>query len=107
MHPKQDYSSHLFMVRLWSEEAVEAGVTRESKHQQSWRGRVQHVLSGEARTFHDWTTLIELLLEMSETDEFESKAQDGEARRSRAAIRPGSLYGHEGAELRVFHRSVP
>ena len=42
-------SSHLFMLRLWSED-LGGGQT-------DWRGKVQHVNSGEARYFRDWPTL--------------------------------------------------
>ena len=60
MSGEQNQSSHLFMVRLWSD-AVE--------DHKGWRGRVQHVLSGETHTFHDWSTLVDLFLEMAETDQ--------------------------------------
>jgi hypothetical protein len=52
LHPR----SHLFTVRLWAEE-IGAGQTE-------WRGRVQHVTSGEAHYFRDWPTLIAYLLKM-------------------------------------------
>jgi hypothetical protein len=42
-------SSQLFMLRLWLED-LGGGRT-------DWRGKVQHVSSGEARYFRDWTTL--------------------------------------------------
>ncbi len=45
--------SHLFTVRLWDEEQVNG--------QAAWRGKVQHVLTGETRPFHDWPTLISLI----------------------------------------------
>jgi hypothetical protein len=45
--PAQD--SHLFMLRLWLED-LGGGRT-------DWRGKVQHVTSGEARYFRDWPTL--------------------------------------------------
>ena len=57
MDSNQDQHSHLFLVRYWSEEAGD---------QKALRGRVQHVLSGEAHTFHDWPTLVDLLLEMAD-----------------------------------------
>ncbi len=41
--------SHLFMLRLWLE-AIGGGQTE-------WRGRVQHVSSGEVRYFRDWPAL--------------------------------------------------
>ena len=67
MNQKQNEGSHLFMVRLWSEER---GAVEDRK---GWRGRVQHVLSGETRTFDDWPTLVDLLLEMVETDLIEAE----------------------------------
>ncbi len=50
---RQMHRSHLFTLRLWLEE-MGAG-------QKDWRGKVQHVDSGEARYFHDWPTLEEFL----------------------------------------------
>lgn len=44
------YRSYLFTVRVWSE-AVGVG-------QREWRGKLQHVTSGETRYFRDWPTLI-------------------------------------------------
>lgn len=41
--------SHLFMLRLWLEDL--------GSGQSDWRGKVQHVNSGEARYFRDWQTL--------------------------------------------------
>jgi hypothetical protein len=49
--------SHLFMVRVWQENLGD-GKTE-------WRGQVKHVLSGEARYFREWPTLLEYLREMS------------------------------------------
>lgn len=45
--------SHLFTIRLWTEAQGESQV--------EYRGRVQHVLSGERCFIHDWTTLVEYL----------------------------------------------
>ncbi len=53
--------SHLFSLRLWQEEV---GADR-----LEWRGRLQHVLSGDTRHFRQWNTLIELLLTMLEDQE--------------------------------------
>ena len=46
--------SHLFTVRLWVEEL--------GNGKSEWRGKVQHVTSGEVRYFREWTTLIAFLL---------------------------------------------
>jgi hypothetical protein len=59
---RPEQRSHLFMVRLWSED-LGSGRT-------DWRGKVQHVMSGEARYFRDWPTLevfVEELLGRLET----------------------------------------
>jgi hypothetical protein len=63
-------SSHLFMVRMWPED-VGGGRT-------DWRGKVQHVNSGEARYFRDWPTL-EAFVEglIHGTDETGPRACDG------------------------------
>jgi hypothetical protein len=42
-------NSQLFMVRIWLED-LGSGKT-------DWRGKVQHVSSGEVRYFRDWPTL--------------------------------------------------
>jgi hypothetical protein len=61
--------SHLFLVRVW------AGARAEES---GWRGKVQHVVSGEAHTFDGWPTLIGLLLEMLPVEE---KGVDGSVTR--------------------------
>jgi len=53
--------SRLFTVRLWLEDLGDG--------RSEWRGKVQHVLSGEARYFRDWATLIAALQEMLKTGE--------------------------------------
>ena len=55
-HQGRDHSQ-LFLVRLWAEK----GVDNEEKE---WHGRVQHIVSGEVHTFHDWPTLVDLLQTM-------------------------------------------
>jgi hypothetical protein len=50
MEPEQPHPrSHLFMVRLWLEPLGGGQV--------EWRGKVQHVRSGEARYFRGWPVL--------------------------------------------------
>lgn len=56
-------SPQVFMLRLWTED-MGGGQT-------DWRGRVQHMNSGEARYFRDWRTLesfVEELLRGLEAD---------------------------------------
>jgi len=48
--------SQLFMLRLWPEDL--------GSGQTDWRGKVQHVNSGEARYFRDWPTLEAFLNEL-------------------------------------------
>ena len=50
------HHSHLFTLRIWPE-ALGSGQTE-------WRGKIQHVTSGETRYFRDWSTLVAFLLEM-------------------------------------------
>jgi hypothetical protein len=50
------HRSHLFTVRLWAEDI--------GNGQREWRGRIQHVTSGEAYYFRDWPTLIVHLLKL-------------------------------------------
>ena len=49
-----DYQSHLFTMRIWSEELGDG--------QTEWRGQVQHALSGETGYFREWPALIAWLL---------------------------------------------
>jgi hypothetical protein len=48
--------AQLFMLRTWREDLGEGC--------SEWRGRVQHVTSGEVRYFRDWPALIACLQEM-------------------------------------------
>jgi hypothetical protein len=48
--------SQLFTVRVWQENLGEGRT--------EWRGKVQHVLSGEVRYFRDWPALIACLREI-------------------------------------------
>jgi hypothetical protein len=51
------HQSELFTVRLWREQL--------NDHWE-WRGRVQHVMSGETRYFRDWQTLLAFIQEPRE-----------------------------------------
>lgn len=44
----------LFTLRLWQEA---------SSDKTEWRGKIQHIRSGQARYFRDWLTLVNFLLE--------------------------------------------
>lgn len=48
--------TNLFIVRVWLEKMGEG--------KSEWRGKVQHVLSGQVRYFRGWPMLEKLLLEM-------------------------------------------
>jgi hypothetical protein len=50
-------NSHLFLVRLWLEDL--------GADQQEWRGRVQHILSGQVRYFREWTALETIFRNMA------------------------------------------
>ncbi len=52
---EQRYRSELFTVRLWRE--------RLDDHWE-WRGKVQHVVTGEIRYFRDWRVLLDFLQEV-------------------------------------------
>ena len=60
--------SHLFTVRVWLDEPAEGHI--------GWRGKVQHVLSGETRYFRDWPALLAFL---SKTLALDGEAQGREA----------------------------
>jgi hypothetical protein len=56
-------SSQLFTLRMWLEDL--------GSGQTDWRGKVQHVNSGEVRYFRDWSTLeafVEGLLRTTDPD---------------------------------------
>ncbi len=48
--------SHLVMVRVWREDLGEGRI--------EWRGKIQHVSTGEVKYFREWQTLIACLAEM-------------------------------------------
>jgi hypothetical protein len=50
------HQSHLFTVRLWQEEV--------DNDQAEWRGKVQHLTSGEVRYFREWSVLLAFVLEL-------------------------------------------
>ena len=49
-------ASYLFLVRLWRREAAD----EDSEHRE-WKGKVQHVRSGQAHGFDGLTALVEAL----------------------------------------------
>ena len=53
--------SHLFTVRVWGEELTD--------DKREWRGKVQHVSSGEAFYFRHWSRLVEGLERWLEQDQ--------------------------------------
>lgn len=52
--PSQAHRTELFAVRIWQEDL--------GNGQYEWRGKVQHVTSGEASYFRDWAALIAFLV---------------------------------------------
>jgi hypothetical protein len=50
---QQHGQSNLFLVRMWTEQLDEGS--------SEWRGKVQHITSGEVHYFRDWPALIALL----------------------------------------------
>jgi hypothetical protein len=75
--------TQLFLLRIWLEEAPQAGGENEveAREQQAalrWRGKVQHVVRGEAHAFTGWQMMIDYL----ETLLVSEQADSGEARRS-------------------------
>jgi hypothetical protein len=47
--------AQLFTLRVWNEEVGDAKT--------EWRGRVQHVATGETRYFRTWEALVQFLTE--------------------------------------------
>ncbi len=52
----QHHHSQLFTVRVWQVESADGS--------SEWRGKLQHVPSGEIRYFRGWAALIPLMLDM-------------------------------------------
>lgn len=70
---QQHPPSQLFTIRLWMEALGD--------DRQEVRGKVQHIVSGEAHHFRDWTTLEVFLLEKLKTPDKQplqtNKSQEG------------------------------
>jgi hypothetical protein len=49
----REVHSNLFMVRVWPEEVDDRRV--------EWRGKIQHVTSGEALYFREWGSMLAFL----------------------------------------------
>jgi hypothetical protein len=57
--------SSVFLVRLWTDEGGEERASGAAVAPlDRWQGRIQHVITGEAHSFGDWTTLIEIFNRM-------------------------------------------
>ncbi len=69
--------SHLFTLRLW-QEALGDG-------ESDWRGKIQHVISGEARYFRGWPALEAFLEEVAGKVDAEAAQPSG----ARATDGPG------------------
>jgi hypothetical protein len=50
---------HLFTVRVWVEDLGDG--------EREWRGKVQHITSGEVCYFREWSKLLAFLLEVLPT----------------------------------------
>jgi len=50
------YASYLFTIRVWQETAGSA--------EAEWRGKLQHVPSGEVLYFRSWDTLVQEIVSM-------------------------------------------
>jgi hypothetical protein len=62
--PESAQRSQLFTVRVWLEDLGDG--------RSEWRGKVQHTLSGEARYFRDWQTLVAFMVEKAACGEIDS-----------------------------------
>lgn len=62
-------TSHLFLVRLWeaSLDGTGAHTTKDGTLEREWKGKVQHVISGESHTFQDLAALLDYLRAMMPT----------------------------------------
>jgi len=69
---KQPGVSNLFLVRVWAEETGDG--------RPEWRGKVQHVVSGEARPFNDCAALEAAMHEMLEMLQADMASENVEGR---------------------------
>ncbi|MGA7731975.1 MAG: hypothetical protein WCD37_11985 [Chloroflexia bacterium] len=58
---KEQSRSHLYLLRLWSED--------ENNLQGEWSARIQHVFSGETHTFQACPQIVDVLLKLSGGEE--------------------------------------
>ena len=58
---KEHNRSHLFLLRLWSED--------ESNLHGEWSARIQHIFSGETHTFQACPQVVDVLLKLSGGEE--------------------------------------
>ncbi len=56
----------LFTLRLWQEAT--------GGEQVEWRGKIEHVRSGQVRYFRDWRTLQDFLLQVTPKTQGESRS---------------------------------
>ena len=68
MLTNQTKQSHLFTLRLWSQEDEDGRI--------QWRGQIHHINNDDMRYFQDWAALIPLLLAMLRTSKSESEESD-------------------------------
>ena len=64
---RQQPRSHLFTVQLWQEELGHG--------QTEWRGKAQHVSSGQVHYFREWPKLILFLQAMLSTPEPDTQSE--------------------------------
>jgi hypothetical protein len=56
MNDSSTLHTHLFVIRIWAQD-IEDG-------RQEWRGRVQHVPSGEVHYFREWADMLAIVRHM-------------------------------------------
>ena len=61
-------TSQFFLVRLWADNPESKVVPPGDGTEDPVRGKVQHVLSGEAASFNDWPTFMDALKGMMQND---------------------------------------
>lgn len=59
-HGQPKHQSQFFTMRLWAEDLGDGRT--------EWRGKVQHVISGEVHYFREWSMLIAWLVAMLTTE---------------------------------------
>ena len=90
--------SNLFLVRVRT-------ITTDGKDE--WCGRVQHVISGKAYTFHSMETLVDLMVGMQNQMSTDDKNDDGDHEPESSRPGEGQRWGGGSTSYPLRHMGLP